>query len=392
MSRKTIQIKPTVVFTRLYKGIQQGYPIIVSEGGSSSSKTYSTLQLLIYIAVNEPKTRISIVSHSLPHLKRGCIRDFTNIMRQWEIYNDEHYSATNFTYNFINGSYIEFVGLEDEGKARGPRRDYLFVNEANLISKQLFDQLAMRTVKTSIIDLNPADFNCWCYEVADNPNNLKIHSTYLDNIQNLSQNQINYIEGYKLLPDDFMWKVYGLGQRGAAKELIYTHWKIVDELPNKGEVIYGLDFGYTAPMAMTRVELYDNSVYVDEVLYRSGMTLSDLGEYLKSLNLGASPIYCDSAEPKSIEELYRYGFNVQKSDKDVWAGILSVKSYNLFVNKNSSNLQRELAGYKWRKDKDDNILEEPVKINDHLTDSMRYAIHSHLSKPKFAFDYFTIDL
>jgi phage terminase large subunit len=370
----------TITAKRTYKGILNKYPIIVNEGGSSSGKSFGTMQILIALALQEHSQRITVVSHSLPHLKRGSIRDFGLIMRDWLIWNDDDWSATNFIYTFKNDSYIEFIGLEDEGKARGPRRDYLFVNEANLISKSVFDQLAMRTAKQCIIDLNPADFNCWCYSVADDPNNLRIHSTYKDNIANLSANQIAYIESYQNLPDDFMWKVYGLGERGAAKELIYTNWKTYNDEP-KGEVIYGLDFGYTAPMAMTKIIIYDNCAYISEVLYRSGMTISDVGNWLKTIDVNRLPIYCDSAEPKSIEELNRYGLNVHKSDKDVWAGILKCKSMPIYIHANSHNLRSEISRYKWKKDNNDNILEEPVKLNDHLLDSFRYAIFTHLTKP-----------
>jgi len=146
------------------------------------------------------------------------------------MWDDNNWSATNFIYTFRNGSYIELFGLEDESKARGPGRDILFVNEANLINKTLFDQLAMRTTGKIFADWNPADFNSWVYDLADGEGVIKIHSTYLDNIHNLSELQIKYIESYKNLPDDFMWKVYGLGLRGAAKELIYTNWKMVDKV------------------------------------------------------------------------------------------------------------------------------------------------------------------
>ncbi len=303
-------------------------------------------------------------------------------MDSWRCWNEECWSATNFIYQSQNGSYIEFIGLEDEAKARGARRDYLFINEANLVSKTVFDQLAMRTANTCIIDLNPADFNCWCYDVADNPKNKKIHSTYKSNIQNLSANQISYIESYKELPDDFMWKVYGLGLRGASKELIYTAWKKCDELPKSGDIIYGLDFGFVAPMAMTKICIYDNSIYVEEMLYRSGMTISDVGMWLKTVDVGRSPIYCDAAEPKSIEELKRFGFNCKSADKDVWAGILKIKSMPLYICQRSTNLVNEMTSYKWKKDNNDNVLEEPVKINDHLLDSFRYAVFTHLHKPQ----------
>jgi len=380
-----IYIKATPVFYANQSAYLANYPIIVNEGGSRSGKTYSIVQLLIYLAINTPGLRISIVSHSLPHIKRGALRDFQKIMQEFNIWNDNSFKYTDFVYTFDNGSYIELFGLEDESKARGPGRDVLFVNEANLIGKPLFDQLAMRTTGQTFLDLNPADFNCWCYDIADNPKNKKIHSTYRQNLENLSVNQISLIESYKDFPDDFMYNVYALGLRGAAKELIYTNWKMVKELPGKGDVIYGLDFGFTAPCAMVRVEIYDGSVYCEEVLYRSGMTISDLGAWLKTIDIGRAPIYADAAEPKSIEELYRYGFNIHKADKDVWAGILKVKSMPLHVMHTSENIKAELGSYKWRKDKNDNVLEEPVKMHDHILDALRYAVFTHFGKPKIVF-------
>jgi phage terminase large subunit len=293
---------------------------------------------------------------------------------------ESQWRATDFVYTFANGSYIELFGLEDEGKARGPGRDILFVNEANLISKPLFDQLAMRTTGQIFLDWNPADFNSWVYQVADEPKNKHIHSTYKDNIHNLTQAQIDYIEHYKTLPDDFMWKVYGLGQRGAAKELIYTNWKYYDELPGRGDVFYGLDFGYTNPSALVKVTHYEGSNYVEEMLYQSALTVPEMINILKGLVRDKAVIYADAAEPKTIEEIYKAGFNIVPSDKDVWAGIVGVKSYPLFVKYGSENLIRELQGYKWKKDKADNVLEEPVKSNDHACDAMRYAVFTHLTK------------
>ncbi len=387
---KPVQVKTTPVFQRNAWAYQGPAQIICNEGGSRSGKTYSIIQLLIGIATNEKNKRISIVSHSLPHIKRGALRDFKIIMDSLERWNDNNWSATNFIYTFSNGSYIELFGLEDESKARGPGRDILFVNEANIISKTLFDQLAMRTTGKIFADWNPADFNSWVYEMADSEGSLNIHSTYLDNIYNLSPLQVKYIEGYKNLPDDFMWKVYGLGLRGAAKELIYTNWKMVKELPGKGEIIYGLDFGYTAPCALVKIEIHDENIYVEELLYRSGLTVSELAAYLKNLNIGHAEIYADAAEPKSIEEIYRYGMNIKPADKDVWAGILKVKSMPLYIVASSENLKEELNGYKWKKDKADNLLEEPVKMNDHLLDAMRYAIFTKLSVPELS--WYAMDL
>ena len=379
------KVRVTPVFEANLNAYKAGYPVICNEGGSRSSKSYSIVQLLVSIAVNEPKKRISIVSHSLPHIKRGAYRDFKLIMQELELWDDNNFSFTDFIYTFSNGSYIELFGLEDEGKARGPGRDILFINEANLLKKALYDQLAMRTTGQIFLDWNPADFVSWVYTVADNPKNKRIHSTYLNNKSNLTETQIAAIEAYRELPDDFMWKVYGLGQRGAAKELIYTQWKIVEELPGKGDVFYGLDFGFNHPAAFVKVEYYEGAHYVKELVYQSGLTLSELLRLIQSFEIGKCTIYADAAEPKSIEEMYRAGLNIKAANKDVWAGILKVKSFPLFVTQNSPNLQRELQSYKWKKDKEDNIIDEPVKANDDALDATRYAIYNYHDQPKFVF-------
>ena len=172
-----LKINATPVFFANKKAYEGSYPVICNEGGTRSSKSYSIVQLLIEIAFNNPKTRISIVSHSLPHIKRGVYRDFKSIMETWGIWNDNDFSFSDFIYTFPNGSYIELFGLEDESKARGPARDILFINEANLIKRTLYDQLLMRTTGKVFLDWNPADFVNWVYEIADNPENKRIHST-----------------------------------------------------------------------------------------------------------------------------------------------------------------------------------------------------------------------
>jgi phage terminase large subunit len=375
-------MKVTPVFDANFKAYKQGWNIICNQGGSRSGKTYSITQLLILIALNEPMKRISIVSHSLPHIKRGAYRDFKIIMNELNLWSDNNFSYSDFIYTFPNGSYIELFGLEDEGKARGPGRDILFINEANLLKKILYDQLAMRTKGTIFLDWNPADFVSWVYAIADDKKNKLIHSTYKNNLANLSAQQIGYIEGYKDLPDDFMWKVYGLGERGSAKEIIYTQWKQYEQAPD-GDVFYGLDFGYVHPAALIKVTHYEGQNYFEEIVYQSGLTLSDLSRLIKEKLPERATIYADAAEPKSIEELYRQGFNIKPAQKDVWAGIVKMKSYPINLHYNSKNLRREFMSYKWKKDKNDNVIEEPVKANDDLMDACRYAVFTHLTKLKF---------
>lgn len=371
----------TITAKRTWKAIQDGFPIIVNTGGARSGKTFGTMQLLFYIATSQPNKRISVVSRSLPHIKKGTFRDFQKLLQSGGArYGEMRW--TDFTWYCNNGSYIEFFGLEDPDKAHGPGRDILFINEANFVPKQVYDQLAMRTTGTILLDLNPSEFNSWVYQIADDPANKNIHSTYKDNLANLSQNQVNIIEGYKHLSDPFMWAVYGCGERGASEEIIYRGWNYVDELPGKGEVFYGLDFGFIHPNALVKVEYYEGQYYLDEVIYKSGMTKPELTELMREVVPPRALIYADSAEADSIEELYRARFNIHPSNKDVWNGILTMKGSIINVTRRSKNLITEMQGYKWKKDKNDNILEEPVKELDDALDAARYAIHTHKNRPK----------
>lgn len=379
------------------------YPVIVNEGGARSGKTYGTIQILIMIACRR-KVRISIVSHSLPHIKRGAFRDFQEIMINWGLWNEKNFSYTEYVYYFPNGSYIELFGLEDEGKARGPSRDILFINEANLIKKTLYDQLAIRTTEQIVIDLNPAELESWCYAVADweggwvemedgtkewNPANKKIHSTYKDNAYWDGEKMVSYLSAFQRMQvlaykdaDPMMWDVFGLGLRGKSTLIIYTHWKLCEELPMRGEIFCGQDFGFAVPAATVRCELYEGAIYAEELIYQSHLTNPQLMEYYQSVSMSKTvDIFADNAEPKTIEEICNYGYNCKPADKDVWAGIQKVKSMPLYITKNSVNLLKEIKSYKWKTNKEGEVLatEEPVKVNDHAMDALRYAIFTRLT-------------
>jgi phage terminase large subunit len=354
---------------------------ICHEGGARSGKTFGILIALIWFAETHAGTKISVVSHSLPHLKRGAFRDFMHIMTEWEWYDESMHNRTDGIYHFGNKSYIEFFGLEDPGKARGPARDVLFVNEANLISKPLFDQLDMRTTKFVVTDLNPSDFDIYCYQLADSDNAIKVHSTYLDNPY-LNDMQRRVIESFKEA-DPMMWKVFGMGERGASQEQIYTHYRLTNSVP-PGEVFYGLDFGFRNPTALVRVTIADGAIYAHELLYEPNMTTTDLIERMPSLSIMQhDEIFCDAAEPKTIEELYRHGWNVKGADKDVYAGIMKVKSMPIFITQTSENLLHEIRKYKWKTDRDGKVIDkEPVKMDDHLIDALRYAVYTKLKQPR----------
>lgn len=379
--------KYTPVYEAMVKAYEaKKYRVIAHEGSTRSSKTVSVCQFLsLYISPRYNKS-ITIVSPSLPHLKRGARREFIKSLQIAGVYNDADFNKTDNIYNYANGAYVEFFGVEDSGKVHGPSRDILYVNEANLVSYDTYKQLAIRTNELIIIDYNPADEFSWVYTEADKPGNKIIHSTYKNNLGNLTPEIIEEIESLQYA-DENLWNVYGLGLRGKSSETIYTHWKICDKLPGKGESFAGLDFGYNVPTALIDIEYYESAIYWDELIYETKMTTGDLIERLKLIGFDKrKEIYCDAAEPKTIEELRRAGYNAKPADKDVTEGIRKVKSLPLYITSKSTSTIKEIKSYKFKVKEDANgskiVLDEPVKFNDHAMDAGRYGTFTKLITPK----------
>lgn len=381
---RTATVKYTDVFEwNLQAYEKKQYRVIANQGSTRSGKTYSIGQLLALYIPHKEKVTISVVSPSLPHLKRGARRDILQILEDAQIYSDEAFNKTDNVYHYPNGSYIEFFGAEDSGKVRGPGRDILFINEANLLPYSIYQQLALRTKQTIFLDFNPVDEASWVYDVADKESNILIHSTYKNN-PFLPKEQVAEIESLKDA-DENMWKVFGLGERGKSQEIIYTHWK-QGQFQEDAEIVYGLDFGYSVPTALVKVGFKDNQTFAHEMLYETKLTTTDLIERLKQLGIrNSDEIFCDNAEPKTIEELVRAGFNAKPAEKDVYAGIQKVKSQPLIISPDSINLIKEIRSYKWKTDKDGKVHpdEQPVKMWDHICDALRYAVFTKLNKPRF---------
>lgn len=374
----------TNVYDKNLDAIESGnYRVIANQGSTRSGKTYSICQILALCIPYNKKKSISIVSPSLPHLKRGARRDFIQILDDLGIYSDDNFNKTDNIYHYPNGSYVEFFGAEEPGKLRGAGRDILFINEANLLPLSAYQQLALRTKELIILDFNPVDEASWVYDVADKEGNILVHSTYKDN-PFLPKEQVEEIEGLKDA-DENLWQVFGLGLRGKSSEIIYTHWKTQD-FPSDCETAYGIDFGYNVASAVVKIGFNENALFVKEMLYETKLTTSDLIERLKTLDIQKSDeLFCDNAEPKTIEELVRAGYNAKPADKDVYAGIQKVKSLPLYITHDSINLIKEIKSYKWKLNKDGKIHpdEVPVKFNDHAMDAMRYGIYTKLNRPKF---------
>ena len=370
----TLEIKHTPVFEKNYEALNSSdIRFIVNQGGSRSSKTYSLCQLMIIYCLTVPNTTISIVRKSFPSLRGSVMRDFFEVMKELNLYNILEHHKTENIYHFNNGSCVEFFAVDDEQKLRGRKRDILWANEANELDFEEFNQLNMRTTDKLIFDFNPSENFHWLYDILKRDESKLIHSTYKDN-PFLGKAQVKEIEEL-INVDEAYYRIYALGEKGIARTTIYTHWKECDIIPETKETIYGLDFGYNHPTALIECNFIDNEVYVKELIYESGLTVSDLLKLMESLNISKkTEMICDTARPEIIEELKRHRYNTRGAIKAIKDGIDSVKSSRLFIEKNSTNTIKEINTYKW-KTNGDIILDEPVKLYDDSMDAMRYAIH-----------------
>jgi phage terminase large subunit len=356
----------------------------VIQGGTSSSKTFSIIPLLITYAIDNPNSEISIVSESIPHLRRGAMRDFIKIMEWTSNYNPDNWNKSSFTYLFNSGSFIEFFSVTEESKLRGARRDILFVNEANNVPWEAFHQLSIRTKKFIYIDYNPtAEFWAHTELVGKNDTDFVI-LTYKDN-DALDPAIIREIEKAKTKAETSAywanwWKVYGLGQVGTLQGAIYEDFEVVEgiDVSRAKFVALGLDWGFSNdPTALVAIYRQGDCLLIQELLYSTGLTNQDIADKLRSLGITrAWEIVADSAEPKSIEEIYRLGFNIKPAEKgpdSVRNGIDILKRFKLQVTKDSTNLIKELRSYTWATDKEGKNTGVPIDSFNHACDAMRYV-------------------
>lgn len=354
--------------------------ITVMQGGSRSGKTYNILIWFIVKLLQEKGKILTVVRQSLPSIKGSVLRDFIDIMLKLGIYDEKNHNKTEQTY-VLNGNMIEFVSADQPQKIRGRARNYLFANEANELTYEAWMQLIMRTEGKIVLDYNPSDLSSWIYDSVIPRDDADFYITTFRDNPFLPKELVDELERLKDADPNY-WQIYGLGERGLSQDLIYTHWKTTEEDEPDGEVVYGLDFGYNNPSALVKVILYEGKAYVKEMLYETRLTTNDLVDKMKQLNIDPTDeIFCDAAEPKTIEEIVRHGFNAKHANKDVTEGIRCVKSTPLFIHHESVNLLKELKNYRWKTDRNGNKLDVPVKFSDHASDAMRYAIYSKLTIP-----------
>lgn len=366
---------------------------LVVQGGMRAGKTYPILMLVVSWCQQNPDKVWSVVSMSYPHLARGAIRDFQNIMKAAEIWEADRWNSSSKIYTFANGTLLEFISV-DNMSAHGPARDGLFVNEANDMDRETFEQLASRTSGKIVIDYNPTS-EFWAHnwllkEYADKTDFIIL--TYKDN-EALAPTIREYIESKKPkkgeAPSNW-WIVYGLGQVGSLEGNIYSGWRKATETDYEHArlIRYGLDFGFsndeTGLVAIYQTE--KDEIIIKEILFERGILGSQYGDKLRNANVDANTlIVADSARPEIIAEIKAQGFRCVGADKNagsVIRGIDRVKQHAVIYD--GENLEKEYLTYQWRKKRTGEVLDEPQDGNDHLMDALRYAIDD-LNRQRFDF-------
>lgn len=356
--------------------------------GTSASKTISILLYLIARAQSDKTpTLTSVVAESLPHLKRGAMRDFLLIMKEHQYYKDDRFNKSDLVYTFETWSKIEFFSADQPDKLRGSRRDRLFINECNNVALESFEQLEIRTKEFVFIDWNPSN-EFWFYDTIQQREDCEyIILTYKDN-EALSEEIRQAIERRK--DNASWWRVYGEGQLGVVEGRIYKDWQIIDEVPHEARLeIRGLDFGYTSdPSALISVYYYNGGYILDEELYQNGMSNRAIADFIRGLERQCTVI-ADSSEPKSIDEIKSYWIAILPTVKwpdSIRNGIQVVQDQRISATKRSVALIKEYKNYLWAEDKSGKPTGSPCPGGDHALDAIRYAL-TFVRKSSSNFDF-----
>jgi len=349
----------------------------IIQGGTSAAKTYGILSVLIARASAIHGLEVSVVAESIPHLRRGALKDFIKLMKWMNKWHENQFNKSLLTYQFLNGSSFEFFSADDSSKLRGARRDVLYINECNNVTFESYNELAIRTKKAIYLDFNPAN-EFWVHkELKDEQDSDFLILTYKDN-EALDNSIVQQIEKNRLKAETSAywanwWRVYGLGEIGMLEGVIFSNWKTIDILPKEANLIgIGLDFGYTNdPTAIIEIYNYNGTRIINELRYQTGMLNSDIANALPK----HVPVYADSSEPKSIEEIKRYGITIKgvtKGKDSINYGIDVMQRNEYLVTSNSTNLIKELRSYCWDTDKQGTRLNKPIDTNNHGIDALRY--------------------
>lgn len=359
----------------------------------NSSKSWSIMQFFLLKALMGEKIIITIARANLTWVKATILKDFQELVETYSIPVMPEINANrqDQVYKIFNAEFA-FFGLDYPEKMHGRKQDWTWLNEVMEVDKKSFDQLEMRTSQGMILDYNPYDDSHWVFDLLTRSDVCLIKSTVFDN-PFVPESVKKKILSYEPTPynieqgtaDSYMWEVYGKGNKARLEGAIYTNWDIVEQIPLEANLRgFGLDFGYSLdPTALVELYTYNNEIYLNEVLYETGLTNQEIASRLEKFGVNNELIVADSSEPKSIEEIRRYGFNIKgviKGADSINYGIDLLKSYKIHITKKSINLEKEFRKYKWTEDRNGKSIGKPVGINDHLCDATRYIAITVLGK------------
>jgi len=364
------------IFKETHQALKEGAKVVIHKGGTGSGKTFDLMLFLLFISGSRPGQVITVVSESHPHLLIGAIRILKTVLQKYGAYQLTNFVNNPTVWTNVNGSIIEFFSADRIDKALGARRDILYGNEINSLKREVWDELSRRS-EVVIADFNPTsqfwledwiqDYEPYRVITSNYTNNKYLPETERERIRRRAERDPNF----RRIHIDCEYGIY--------EGLIFTEWQQIDQMPDI-DTRYGLDFGYTNdPSVLVAVAETDDAIYVDELIYQTGLMNKDIAGMMQSngIRKNYDEIIADSAEPKSIDEIRLAGYNVKPAVKgadSVINGIQKVLSKKLYVTKRSVNLIKELRNYSWVTDKEGKPTNKPIDAFNHGIDALRYAI------------------
>ncbi len=375
-----MSIKTTVVFEELLKSDELDKRIVIAQGGSRSGKTFNILIYWIYRLLQEDKKTLTIVRKTLPSLKNSVLKDLIQVLELFEIYDPNKFHKQEGFYE-LGSNIINWTSVDEPQKIRGMKRDYLYCNEANELKIEDWNQLIFRTTDKVICDLNPSELNSWVYDLEKRDDSYMFKTTWRDN-PFVSDTIIKELESLKE-KDENLYRIYNLGEKGIATQLVFTKFSTIERIPEGMKLLgRGMDFGYNSPTTLIEIYKDEDNLYIRELLYTKNKTMPDIIYQMEELGFDKTDtIWCDSALPQNIEELKRSRFNVKPvNKKSILHGIDLIKRHHIWIESTSTNTIKEFQTYRFKEDKDGNLIDTPEDDNNHSVDAIRYVLESELNK------------
>ena len=375
-----MKISTTIVFEELLKSDELGKRIVVAQGGSRSGKTFNILIYWVYKLLQEQNKTLSIVRKTLPSLKNSVLKDLIQVLEMFEMYDPSKLHKQEGYYE-LGSNIINWMSVDEPQKIRGVKRDYLYCNESNELKIEDWNQLIFRTTDKIICDLNPSELSSWVYDLQDRDDCYYFKTTWRDN-PFVDKNIIKELESLKE-KDENLYRIYNMGEKGLATQLVFTKYNTIEHIPEGLKLLgRGMDFGYNSPTAFVEVYKDEDNLYFKELLYVKGMTMPDIVHKLDGLGIDKTDtIWCDSASPQNIEDLKRNRWNAKPvNKKSILHGIDLIRRHHIFIEGSSKNIISEFGSYRFKEDKDGNLLDTPEDDFNHTIDSIRYVLESTINK------------